>query len=670
MRGQHNPISELLALHAASRFAQMERRARQLLKDVPQSAILNELLGVALAAQQRHAQALPFLQKAARSAPTDPQFWENLALCQRQLGQFEQAETSLRTSLALRPASVETLNALGVVLRSLGKDAQARSAFEQALTAGPNHLAANINLAKMLSEQRRLKEADHYLRRAMAILQAGMPEISDQTISLWDTVASVLDNLACAGEATAIYKKTLAFRMTPSRALAAILPARNVCDWEFASTVEALARGALQTKALDGAGSPAPFLFITSAAPADQLALARIHSRAIAPRTAPGRRPTRPTAKTRLRIGYLSSEFHNHATAHLLIGVLEAHDRTRFEIVGYDYSPETSSSDPYRRRCLDAFDSHVQIREIPDDAAAKRLVEDGVDIAVDLKGWTIGARAGVLVSRPAPLQVQWLGYPGTMGAPWIDYIVADHVLIQPGEEGNYSEKVIRLPHSYQPNDPHRAIPARGNRSEHALPSDAFVFCSFNATNKITAEIFELWMKLLAAVDNSVLWLLPSSSEAAESLRRRAISQGIESERLIFASLKAPDEHIARVASADLALDCFPCGSHTTASDMLRAGVPLIALKGDTFASRVSASVLSAAGLPELITTSFNDFFDLALRLACNQPELQALRSRVTHARLTAPLFDSDRFARHFEAALTTAWERHVAGLPPDHIAVG
>src|SRR6476619_3466195 len=194
MRGRHNPIPDLLALHAANRFAEIERRSRRLLREAPQSAILNELLGVALAAQQRHAQALPFLETAVRNAPADPQFWENLALCQQQLGQFEQAEASLRKSLTLRPASVETLNALGAVLRSLGQHAQARSAFEQALAVWPHHLNANINLAKMLSEQR-LKGAEPYLRRALAMLQTQLPEISDQTISLWDAIASVLDNL-------------------------------------------------------------------------------------------------------------------------------------------------------------------------------------------------------------------------------------------------------------------------------------------------------------------------------------------------------------------------------------------------------------------------------------------------------------------------------------------
>ena len=328
------------------------------------------------------------------------------------------------------------------------------------------------------------------------------------------------------------------------------------------------------------------------------------------------------------------------------------------------------ASDDYRSRLERAFDRLVPIGELSNQAASQRIADDEVDIIIDISGWTMGSRPAVLAPRPAALQVQWLGYPGTLGAPWIDYIVADDVLIPASDEPNFSEKIIRLPDTYQPNDDKRPVGQTLHRQDYGLPDDAVVFCSFNQIYKVTPEIFEIWLKLLGAIDHSVLWLREPQAAAAEALRSRLATRGLDPGRLVFAPLvAAASEHRARIAQADVALDCFPYGSHTTASDILWAGVPLVALMGETYAARASASVLTAAGLPELITRSLDDYQRLALRLASDREELARLKQRVQDRRRSAALFDTARFTRNLEKAFIAIWERHPSGLAPDHVTI-
>jgi protein O-GlcNAc transferase len=482
-------------------------------------------------------------------------------------------------------------------------------------------------------------------------------------------VANVLDGAGCTGEALGIYKATIKFRPEPQRAIWAIYAARRACDWEFAAILEPEACRIGEEGSSIDESAPWRLLSLAGASASMQLAAARKCAQRIAGAVQPVGRPAAVRAATaRLRIGYVSGDFYSHPVPHLMVGVIEQHDRSKFEVIGYDFSPP--ATDEYRKRFEQGFDRLVPIADVPDRDAAKRIADDEVDIMIDLSGWTRRARPTVLAARPAPVQLQWLGYPGTVGAPWIDYIVADKVLVRPQEEVNFSEKIIRLPHTYQANDDKRAVARRMGRSAYGLPDDAVVFCSFNSVFKVTPDVFECWLKLLEAVAGSVLWLLQPEDAAVAALTAKAASRGIDPARIVFAPIVSPPEHLARATEADLALDPFPYGSHTTASDALWAGVPLIALMGETFASRVSASVLTAAGLPELIVTSLEDYHRLALRLASDREELKRLHSRVRDLRGTSPLFDTVRFTRDLEAAFAAAWERHCAGLAPDHIAIG
>ncbi|MES2013543.1 MAG: glycosyltransferase, partial [Pseudomonadota bacterium] len=318
---------------------------------------------------------------------------------------------------------------------------------------------------------------------------------------------------------------------------------------------------------------------------------------------------------------------------------------------------------------LSAFDFVVDVRGLDDTQLAKKISEDCIDVLIDLKGWTSGSHSSALALRAAPVQIQWLGYPGTMGAAWIDYMIADRVLIRDGDEQHYAEKIIFLPDSYQPNDRKRTLSAPPSREQLGLPESALVLACFNQAYKITKNVLLVWIDVLRRVSHAVLWLLEDNVIATEQIRSELSLHGIEAHRLIMAPRLHADQHLARIQQADLALDCSPCGSHTTASDMLWAGVPLVALSGDTFASRVSESLLRAAWLPELVASNLSTYAMLILNLANQPAKLLAYRQRLSRQRLTAPLFDSRRFVRHLESGLLSAWKNYEEGRLPDHIDV-
>jgi len=374
----------------------------------------------------------------------------------------------------------------------------------------------------------------------------------------------------------------------------------------------------------------------------------------------------------RLRIGYFSADFHDHATMFLMAGMFEAHDKSRFETIGiclgrYGSKPD----DAMRTRAKRSFDHFVNVTGKTDPEIAQMAREMDIHIAVDLKGHTADNRIGVFTQRTAPIQMHYLGYPGTLGMPGaIDYLVADPVLIPESSRPFYSEKIIELPDSYQVNDRQRAIdPAVPSRTELGLPEDAFVFCSFNNNYKITQEVFGLWMQLLQDMPGSVLWLLADHDAAARNLKQAAQAAGIDPVRIIFAQRVKLPQHLARQAQADLFLDTWPCNAHTTASDALWVGLPVLTCMGETFASRVGASLLTACNLPELITDTPQNYLNRAKELAHDPQQLGSIRRKLQDTRLSVPLFDTVRFTRHLEKAYDMAWERFAQDLPPDHIIV-
>jgi protein O-GlcNAc transferase len=371
----------------------------------------------------------------------------------------------------------------------------------------------------------------------------------------------------------------------------------------------------------------------------------------------------------KMRVAYLSADFRRHPVAYLMAEVFEAHDRAQFAILGVSFGPDDKSD--IRARLAAGFDRFVDARGASDLEIATLLRQNEIDIAVDLMGLTADSRSGIFAHRPAPVQVNYLGFPGTMAAPFIDYILADRIVIPDMERDHYREKVVYLPHSYMACDSRRPIAApKWTRADVGLPDSGLVFASFNNPYKIQPQMFAIWMRLVTSVEGSVLWLSAADADGAENLRREAAVRGVDPERLVFAPhLESHAEHLARIALADLFLDTIPFNAHTTANDALWAGLPVLTCAGTTFAGRVAASLLQAAGLPELITHSLGEYEAVALKLARDRDALAGVRARLAAKRKTAPLFDTARFTLHLESAYRRMVESRRSSAPPVGFAV-
>jgi predicted O-linked N-acetylglucosamine transferase (SPINDLY family) len=553
--------------------------------------------------------------------------WEHLGWLYRRSGDFARSVAALRESLAIDGSKARPRMMLANSLADLGKAKRAITEYQRVLEQQPDHVRAHNNLANLLAEKGDLKSAvDHYVRAT---------ELSDE----------------------------LTYRIS------AVHTARRIGDWAAAERLEDGLLQSLRTgRRSQDRTQPFPLLAMPAATAADQLAAGRQMARIYAGAQAmPHKAPAILAARPRLRIGYASSDLHDHAMTYLLVEALELHDRGRFEIVGFDHSRARPGK--YRNRILKAFDRVVPIAGLSDAAAARRIAAEDIAIAIDLMGWTTGARPQIFAHRPAPIIAHWLGHPGAIGAPWIDYAIVDPIVAPPASAVEFSEKLVRLPHCYQPNDRQRTIAPAPTPAQAGLPDDAFVYCCYNQPFKINRAIFAIWLDLLRASPQAVLWLKDDNRWATAAFKERVRAEGIDPTRLIFGRSLPLSDHLARLTLADLALDCAPYGSHTTASDALWAGVPQIAYLGSTFAARVSASLVTAIGLPELIVRSPEEYRNLAVRLANDRGALAQLRSRLAANRLTTPLFDSRRFVRHLEAGYEAMWQRCIAGLPPDHIDV-
>jgi len=601
--------------------------ARRLTEQAPEDPAAWRAFGYVQAARRAFPEAEQALLHAISLSPKDALSWEHLGWLYRRSGDFGRSVAALRESLAIDGSKARPRMMLANSLADLGKAKRAITEYQRVLEQQPDHVRAHNNLANLLAAKGDLKSAtDHYVRAA---------ELSDE----------------------------FTYRISAAHA------ARRIGDWATAERLEDNFLHSLRAgQRPQDRAQPFPLLAMPAATAADQLVAGRQMARVYAGAQAmPHKAPAILAAKPRLRIGYVSSDLHDHATTYLLVEVLELHDRGRFEVVGFDYSRDRSSG--YRARVLKAFDRVVAIAGLSDADAARRIAAEDIAIVIDLKGWTTGARPQILAGRPAPVIAQWLGHPGTMGAPWIDYAIVDPIVAPPASEVEFSEKLVRLPHCYQPNDRQRTIAPAPTRAQVGLPEDAVVYCCFNQPFKINRATFETWLDLLRATPHAVLWLKDDNRWASAAFKERVRTEGIDPTRLAFGRSLPLSDHLARLTLADLALDCAPCGSHTTASDALWAGVPQIAYLGSTFAARVSASLVTAIGLPELIVRSPEEYRDLAVRLANDRGALAQLRSRVAANRLTTPLFDSPRFVRHLEAGYEAMWQRCIAGLPPDHIDV-
>ncbi len=593
--------------------------------------------------------------------PEEARLWSGLAAALADQDALDPAIEAYRRAIALEPARPDHRTHLGNLLRRRGRLEEALAAQQEAVALAPDRAAAQINLGAVLHELGRNAEA------IAAFL--GASELDPASALAWYNLGTLHEVAGDTVRSLAAYRR--AYGLDPENPTAAALLVRQLqqaCAWVEAAPVER--QVAADTRAALARGEAPAETTLShlsrSMDPFENLAIARAASQRIAARVQGLPMPAISRAvdpDRRLRIGYLSSDYRDHPVAHLLGGLFERHDRSVVEVIAYSHGLEDGSA--YRRRIAETADAFVDVGPLGFHAAARRIADDRIDILIDLNGFTGGARLEIAALRPAPVQVLWLGYPGTTGADFIDYLVTDRIVTPPEMAGAFREKLCWMPHSFQPNDDRQPIADRTlTRAGSGLPPDAPVFCSFNQGFKIEPVLFEAWMEILAALPGSVLWLASSHPEVPANLRREAKALGVASERLVFADRPPKDLHLKRLSLADLALDTRIYNGHTTTSDALWAGLPVVTLLGRHFASRVSASVLQAVGLPELVAGSIAEYKATVLRYARDGEALRTLKAKLAANRATAPLFDTERFVRNLESGYRAMWRRHAAGEAP------
>jgi predicted O-linked N-acetylglucosamine transferase (SPINDLY family) len=657
----------------------------------PRSPLAHSNLSIVLRRQRCCEEALVHCDAALEIAQDFPDAWNNRGNVLFDLGRSGEALASYDRAVALQPRLQEAHLGRGNVLHRLKRPEEALAAYDSALALKPNHAESHYGRGNALRDLMRAEHALAAYGKALVI----RPDHVEAHVARGDVLRHMSDTgaafaaydraltirpdfaagwyargLACNAlgrreEAYAAFAK--AYAIEPGLAYVEgerLIAKMYVCEWEH------LDAECAHLAAIVGQGVPqSPFTMIAaSASPAEQMKCAGLFVADQCPASAKRLWRGERYRHERIRVAYVSADFYDHATAYLAAGLFGAHDRARFESTAISFGPERDDEMSHRLR--GAFDRFLAVPAKGDREVAQMLRELEIDIAVDLKGFTERSRPSIFAQRGAPIQVSYLGYPGTMAASYIDYILADPTVIPADHAGFYTEKIVALPDTYQVNDDQRRIAARTPaRNELGLPDTGFVFCCFNGAYKIRPAIFDIWMRLLQRIDGSALWLLDDNPAACGNLRLEAGRRGVDPERLVFAPRLAQAEHLARHRQADLFVDTLPYNAHTTASDALWAGVPVVTCLGTTFAGRVAASLNGAIGLSELICNSLQDYEALALKIAAEPAFCASLKDKLAHNRDVCPLFDTKRFTRHVEAAYTTMWERYQRGEPPHSFIV-
>ena len=658
----------------------------------PNNAEFHFNLGFAHQAMKQLDVALDCYNKAISIMPNNVRAYYNRGIALQELRQLTSAVASYDKAIAINPEYALAYTNRGVALKELKQLDAALASYDKAIALKPDYAITHFNRGIVLQELKQLNaalasydnaialRADYaraYFNRGSVLQELKQLDAAlasyDKAISLKPDYAmayvnrgATLQELKQLDAALASYDKALAMKPEYAFLYGARLHTKMfLCDWanidnEFIELTTRIKRN-------ENASHPFPVLTITDNTSIQRQA-AEISVREKHPFNHSLGSIAKRSRADKIRIGYYSADYHNHATTHLMAELFEQHNKNEFELIAFSFGPD--ASDGMRKRVFAAFDHFMDVRNLSDMHVALLSRNMGVDIAVDLKGLTQYSRPGIFSYRAAPIQVNYIGYPGTMGAEYIDYVIADKTLIPEASQYHYSEKVVYLPNSYQVNDSKRLISEEQfTRTELGLPETGFVFCCFNNNYKITPQIFGGWMRILQQVKGSVLWLLEDNPTAALNLGKEAEARGVRKDRLIFAKRMPLAEHLSRHRSADLFLDTLPCNAHTTASDALWAGLPVLTCMGEAFASRVAASLLNAIDLPELITRNQTAYEALAIELASHPIKLQAIKTKLEENRLATPLFDNKLYTKHIEDAYTQMYERYHSDLLPEHIYI-
>jgi protein O-GlcNAc transferase len=630
-------------------------------------------MGNAFMAQDNKKEAIACFQKSISIDPANPEAYSNMGNAFHDMGRSEEAIACYRSSLGLNPGYGEAYNNMGIVLREQGKSNEAIFCYQKAMQLIPEDPEAFHNMGNVLKDQGKLDEAIGMYNQAI--------DRNPQLIDPYVNLGTALEEQGRSDEAISIYLKALNIQPEYPKAYSHLVhQLQHTCSWQKLEAFTAKL-DELTAQALNDGKKPdeMPFLNLTRHSdPSLNYKVAKAWSDEISSRMSgiPQFYPTRKSATgvkkskdSRIALGYLSNNFKNHPTAHLIQGMFHHHNREKFKVFCYSYGEDDKSS--YREKIKRECDQFIDVKMLSHAEAAGRIYDGRVDILVDLVGYMKGNRLCIPAMRPAPLQVRWLGMAGTTGADFFDYIITDAVVTPAEHTPFYRENLVYMPHCYQINDNTQAIANKNfTKAELGLPKDSFIFCSFSTRYKLDPMMFDRWMRILKQVPKSVLWVLGGDRVAEKNLMQEAEARDVRSNRLVFAKKIPKEEHLARLRFADLALDTRIVNGAITTSDALWSGVPVITLQGSHFASRMSSSILSAAGLPELVTHSLDDYQALAVRLALEHDELHATRQKLVRNRLSVPLFDTARFVRNLEFAFFKMWEIYCSGYTPRPIRVG
>ncbi|HEY1736985.1 MAG TPA: tetratricopeptide repeat protein [Methylovirgula sp.] len=650
-------LNLIAALEGQKLYAEAADAYRELIPLAPKRADLWNNFGVILDLQGRSTQAVLAFREAIEAKPDFVEAHFNLGRTLATLGFAQEAARFYRQSIALDSKHAAAWSNLGTLLGASGHFNEAAVVSHHAATLAPDSAQVLCNLGVVLHRQGKINDAVEAYRKALAIK-------SDYAAALGNLAAGLQDQFKF-DEAAAVLKQAIELDPNFDSAIIELIKIRrHICDWsEYAEDQKQLLSFIEQKK--DGI-----FMLLLmgfDSTPKQQLDCARLAMKKFNESTVRVGPHPEPKKKDKLRIGYLSADYRDHPVGRLLPDLFSRHDRNEIELIGYALG--TDDPGALRARIRAACDSFVDLHALSNADAAQKIYADGVDILVDLTGPTVGSRMDILAPRPAPIQVSFLGWPGSMGADFIDYVIADPFVVPEAQQKFYREKIVHLPDCYQPSDPQRPVSAGSSRADCGLPDDAFIFCSFNNPNKITPDLFDTWMRILKRTENSVLWLYCKSPQTIENLSRAREAHGIAPERMIFASVARYEDYLGRLRCADLFLDSFPYNAGATCNDALWVGLPVLTCPGQTYVSRMAGSLLTAAGLPELIADSMRDYEKLAVRLAKEPGELADLRKRLVKKRETMPLFNMERFTRHLERAYRQMQDFRIAGEAPRFFAV-
>ncbi len=617
--------------------------------------------GVALAERGDWSQAVGSFKKATQAAPLDPLYRLNLARALLRIDDIDQCIVEAERVVKLDPLNALVRQFLAERYASKGRMADAIDCLQglpDDVPVGIDYLEA---LGGDLFAAHRFEEAIAAYFRLLSI-KVDHANSHYQLGLCFHSLGMKKEMVECLMTAVAL---EIEGGMLGSSTLLAFVN-RELCRWDR-SEAEVQDMNRLIDQLPDNVGVwSSVFSAVTlTDDPQRHLKVARACARHFSALVTPLPSVGKRAIPARMRVGMVSADFHQHATTILMAELIEKMDRNQFEVFLYSHGPDDGSE--MRARIKAAADAFVEVGPMTDREAAQRIRSDRIDILIDLKGHTAKCRLGIFAQRPAPIQVSYLGFPGTTGADYIDYFIGDPIVSPLGEAAHYSEKLALMPVCYQPNDRQRALPAPTTREQHGLPADALVLCGFNQPFKLSPEVFDVWCDLLHRLPKAVLWLLKWNDDSVAPLRMEAHRRGIDPDRLVFAPAVKSAQHLSRFALADIYLDSWPCNGHTTVSDALWAGVPVVTYQGRSFPSRVASSLLSAVGLPELVTHDLTAYTDLVLALAQDPERRAAVSAYLQQARAQAPLFDSDRYASDFARLLCRMRERAEAGLRPDHL---